>query len=126
MAYIREQFFHIIGKPDVIEAGTFGNVKDNYIKAILKYERGSDSFINKPRGYYMELYPVGYGKDEFGHWEAYGLFSSQYPRQTVQFWSVNRASKKAEAKAAEYFDEQIFGWLRNLYGYEVETSPETR
>lgn len=131
MAYIREQYFHIVRTPDVIEANEYGSrgthyTGENYVKAILKYERGNDGFTNKQRGYYMELFPIGYGKNDCGHWESYGLFSSQYPRQTVQFWPVSRASKKAETEAAEYFDEQIFGWLRFLYGYEVETEPETR
>lgn len=132
MSYIREELYHLTNTPDVIEASEYGSrgwhyTGENYIKATLSYEKGNDGLTTRPRGYYIGLNPVTYWKDkEFGHNMMSFKLTSNLPAKRILISTCNRKTKKNEAEAIAFYEEQIFGYLRDTYGYEVETEPERR
>ena len=118
--FIREEYYHIKGTPTVTETIPYEHV-ENYIRVSLRYVK--DPWATKPRGYYMSLESVGRGKLEGGYWESYGLLSEN-KRKTIQVLTCTRKTKKNEAEALKFFEDNKLVFLQRLYGDAVEMEKE--
>ena len=120
--YIKEIFFHIKGTPTVEEAetGTYGN----YIKATLHYDLGGYNLFtykSYPRGYYLGVNKIGYGQNKYSgnvlHWESFRMSKNSGANYCII--PCNRKSKKKEAEAVAYFDENIMKVIARMFPDDV-------
>lgn len=111
MKVIRTRYYHINGTPKASEVG-LGHAKANYIKAEVYYDAGGYSYFtykNNPRAYYISAVDIGRG----GGYESHTLFNDRGRKQMVT--EVTRQSKKREAEALAYFNENIDEFVRRIY-----------
>ena len=84
----------------------------NYVKAEVYYDEGGYSYFtykNHPRAYYISVVEIGRG----GNYESHTLFSDTGRKQMV--CEVTRQSKKREAEALAYFEENIDEFVKRVY-----------
>ena len=111
MKTIAKRYYHVNGTPTAEEAGI--NVPiGNYIKAEVYYDEGGYSYFtykNHPRAYYISAVEIGRG----GNYESHTLFSDTGRKQMI--CEVTRQSKKREAEALAYFEENIDEFVKRVY-----------
>lgn len=111
MKTIAKRYYHVNGTPTAAEAGI--NVPiGNYIKAEVYYDEGGYSYFtykNHPRAYYISAVEIGRG----GNFESRTLFSNTGRKQMI--CEVTRQSKKREAEALAYFEENIDEFVKRVY-----------
>ena len=115
MKYIKEIYYHIKGTPKAEDAG-MGTVRDNYVKADCYYDKGGYSYFTykqTPRAYFISAHKIGRGKSSCGYYESYQLFSDDGGKMLVR--EVARQTKKGEAEALAFFEENIGRLLERLY-----------
>ena len=114
MAYIRENHYHIKGTP--MEDEVFKTCTDNYVVAVLGYDKG--------KGYYWRISREG----------RYTLRSEGFDDVVMRAFSLgdrapslyeilvpcNRAGKTRQRQAEELFDINVVNAIKHRLGYEIE------
>ena len=117
MKRIKEIYYHIDGTPTKEEAKIISN-KENYIKATVYYSEGGFSYFTykqTPRAYFLSAQPVTLAKaGEAGTMESLAMFNSNAFKIMIGE-PVNRQSKKKEAEALHYFENNIDRILAENY-----------
>lgn len=111
MKTIATRYYHINGMPKADEVG-IGYSDINYIKAEVYYDEGGYSYFTcrrTTRGYYMSAVEVGRG----GNFISHTLFNDRGRKQMIS--EVSRQSKKREAEALAYFEENIDDFVKQIY-----------
>lgn len=115
MEKLKEVFYHIKGTPTLDDTG-IGSSVQNYIKAMVYYNKGGWSSLScreTPRGYFMNVCKIVRGRDTVGIWESFTLFSNNAARKMI--FEVTKKSKKKSADAETYFDANIESFLKAVF-----------
>ena len=117
MKRIKEIYYHIDGTPTKEEAKIISN-KENYIKATVYYSEGGFSYFTykqTPRAYFLSAQPVTLAKaGEAGTMESLTMFNNNAFKIMIGE-PVTRQSKKKEAEALKYFENNIDKILAENY-----------
>jgi hypothetical protein len=117
MKRIKEIYYHIDGTPTKEDAKIISD-KENYIKATVYYSEGGFSYFTykqTPRAYFLSAQPVTLAKaGEAGTMESLTMFNNNAFKIMIGE-PVNRQSKKKEAEALNYFENNIDRILAENY-----------
>ena len=117
MKRIKEIYYHIDGTPTKEDAKIISG-KENYIKATVYYSEGGFSYFTykqTPRAYFLSAQPVTLAKaGEAGTMESLTMFNNNAFKIMIGE-PVNRQSKKKEAEALNYFENNIDRILAENY-----------
>ena len=118
MAYIKEKYFHIKGTPK--EDEVFSTVTNNYVNAVLGYDKG--------KGYYWRISRSGkytLRSNEYGD-SVMCCFRLSDPSPSLYELLVpcGRRSKAKEREAVELFDNNIVSAITDRLGYTIDDEEE--
>ena len=117
MKRIKEIYYHIDGTPTKETADIIGS-KENYIKATVYYSEGGFSYFTykqTPRAYFLSAQPVTRANaGESGTMEKLTMFNNNAFKMMIGE-PVTRQSKKKEADALHYFENNIDRILAENY-----------
>lgn len=114
MAYIKEKYFHIKGTPK--EDEVFSTVTNNYVHAVLGYDKG--------KGYYWRISRSGkytLRSNEYGD-SVMCCFRLSDPSPSLYELLVpcGRRGKAKEREAVELFDNNVVSAITDRLGYDIE------
>ena len=114
MAYIKETNYHIKGTPR--EDDAFETCTDNYVVAVLGYDKGNGYSWRICREGRYTLRSEGFDDVVM---RAFNLCDKS-PSLYEILVPCNRAGKARQRQAEELFDRNVVSTIKNRLGYDIE------
>ena len=113
MAYFRSEYYHIKGTPK--ENEVFSTITNNYVEAVLGYDKGKGYFwrISREGRYTLRCEEGDFVMCAFN-------IADKSPYLYEVLVPCARAGKARQRQAEELFDCNVVSAIKNRLGYDIE------